>query len=183
MSENRWQIASQVTPKSLFTFTNPLFYFLHAILCPEHTILLKTIIDRSFRNCRQRRSILTYHCDVTIVDWWRHTNARYLQCDVIFVDCFRTHKLAQMWSSQVINSRFNIDFISSDIHGLARTKCTSVFCAVVCVVCINSGLFVCHIFAHIIQGCSTCIDGIILTDIGEIVQYWTTAWTNCNVNK
>ena len=33
-SENHWQIASRVTQKSLFTVTNVLFYFLHAILCP-----------------------------------------------------------------------------------------------------------------------------------------------------
>ena len=33
-SENHWQIASLVTQKSLFTVTNVLFYFLHAILCP-----------------------------------------------------------------------------------------------------------------------------------------------------
>ena len=39
-SENYWQIVSRVTQKSLFTVTNVLFYFLHAILCPEHTILL-----------------------------------------------------------------------------------------------------------------------------------------------
>ena len=56
--ENHWQIASLMTQKSLFTVTNVLFYFLHAILCPEHTILLKTFIDRSFRNCRQGRSFL-----------------------------------------------------------------------------------------------------------------------------
>ena len=34
-SENHWQIASRVTQKSLFTVTNVLFYFLHAILCPR----------------------------------------------------------------------------------------------------------------------------------------------------
>ena len=33
-SENHWQIASRVTQKSLFTVTNVLLYFLHAILCP-----------------------------------------------------------------------------------------------------------------------------------------------------
>ena len=43
----------------------------------EHSILLKTIIDRSFRNCRQGRSFLTSHCDVTRVDLWRHANAGY----------------------------------------------------------------------------------------------------------
>ena len=41
MNENQWQIASRVTQKSLFTETNVLFYFLHAILCPEHSIPLK----------------------------------------------------------------------------------------------------------------------------------------------
>ena len=39
-SENHWQITSPVTKKSLITVTNVLFYFLHAILCYEHTILL-----------------------------------------------------------------------------------------------------------------------------------------------
>ena len=43
MSENHWQIASRVTQKSLFTVTNELFYFLHAIWCPEHTIPLKQL--------------------------------------------------------------------------------------------------------------------------------------------
>ena len=37
-------------------------------------ILLKTIIDRSFR---QGRSFLTWHCDVTTVDLWCHANTRY----------------------------------------------------------------------------------------------------------
>ena len=37
-SGNHWQIASRVTKKSLFTVTNVLFYFLHAIWCPEHSI-------------------------------------------------------------------------------------------------------------------------------------------------
>ena len=34
-SENHWQIASRVTQKSLFTATNVLLYFLHAISCPN----------------------------------------------------------------------------------------------------------------------------------------------------
>ena len=45
--------------KSLFTITNVLFYFLHAILFLEHTISLQTIIDRSLRHCRYGRSFLT----------------------------------------------------------------------------------------------------------------------------
>ena len=51
-SENHWQITSRVTKKSLFPVTNVLFYFLRVILCPEHMIPLKSIIDRSFRHCR-----------------------------------------------------------------------------------------------------------------------------------
>ena len=51
-SENYGQITSRVTKNSLFTVTNVLFYFLHAIWCIEHTIPLQTIIDRSFRHRR-----------------------------------------------------------------------------------------------------------------------------------
>ena len=40
-SENHWEIASRVTQKSLFTATNILFYFLHAILYPERMMSLK----------------------------------------------------------------------------------------------------------------------------------------------
>ena len=45
--ENHWQIASRVTPKSLFMVTNVLIYFLHAIWYPEHTIPPKqlSIVD------------------------------------------------------------------------------------------------------------------------------------------
>ena len=51
-SENHWQIASRVTQKSLFTTTNVLFYFIHAISYPELSIPLETIIDRWFRHGR-----------------------------------------------------------------------------------------------------------------------------------
>ena len=43
----------------LFTATNVLYYFLHAIIGPEHTIPLKTIIDRSFNHCHLGRCFLT----------------------------------------------------------------------------------------------------------------------------
>ena len=91
--------------KSLFTVTNVLFYFLHAISCHEHTNPLKTIIERSFRHCCQGRSFLTWYCDVTTIDLWCHTKARYWYCDVIFVDCYCTRKLAQRGSSLVNDSR------------------------------------------------------------------------------
>ena len=41
------------------------------------------------------------HCDVITVDLWRHPNARHWHCDVIFVDCYCTRKLAQRRSSLV----------------------------------------------------------------------------------
>ena len=41
-----WQITSRVTKKSLITVTNVLFYFLHAISYLEHTVPLRTMIDR-----------------------------------------------------------------------------------------------------------------------------------------
>ena len=44
-NENHWQNALRMTLKPLFSVTNVLFYFLHSILCPEHTIPLKTITD------------------------------------------------------------------------------------------------------------------------------------------
>ena len=91
---------------SLSTVTNVLFYyFLHAILCHEHTNPLTTIIERSFRLCCQGRSFLTEHCDVTTINLWRHANAKYWYCDVIFVYCHCTRKLAQRRSSQLNNSR------------------------------------------------------------------------------
>ena len=37
-----------MTQKLLFTVTNVLFHFLQAILCPEHKILLKTILSADF---------------------------------------------------------------------------------------------------------------------------------------
>ena len=92
--------------KSLFTVTNVLFYFLHAILYLEHTVPLQTIIDRPFRHCRRGRSFLTWHCDVITVDLWRHANARHWHCDVIsLIDCSSTRKLAQRRSSLVNNNR------------------------------------------------------------------------------
>ena len=103
-SENHCRIAPRVTKKSLFTVTNVLFYFLHATSCNEHTNPLKPIIERSFRHCCQGQSFLTEHCDVTTINLWRHANARHCYCDVIFIDCHCTRKLAQSRSSLVNNS-------------------------------------------------------------------------------
>ena len=91
--------------KSLFTVTNVLFYFLHAILCHEETDPLRTTIERSFRHCCKGQSFLTKHCDVTTVYLWRHANSKYWYCDVILIDCHCTCKFAQRRSSLVNNSR------------------------------------------------------------------------------
>ena len=95
-SEHLWQIASLATKNSYAR--QLMHYYVSYTLCfiPEHTIPLKTIINHSFRHSCQRRSFLTYHCDVTTVYPWRLTNAKYWNCDVIFVDCSCTRKLAQI---------------------------------------------------------------------------------------
>ena len=48
VSENHWKIASLVTKKSFFTVTNVLHNSIHAILCIEHTILLKLLSITDF---------------------------------------------------------------------------------------------------------------------------------------
>ena len=67
-SENHCQIASLVTKKFVIHSNELLFYFLHAILCHEHTNPLRTIIERSFHHCCQGGPFLTEHCDVTTID-------------------------------------------------------------------------------------------------------------------
>ena len=76
-SHHEWQ------EKSLFTVTNALLDFLNIILCLEHAIPLKTIINRRFR----------------------HKNVANWHGDVIFVDCSHTCKLTQRRSSLVNNNR------------------------------------------------------------------------------
>ena len=97
-----------------------ILFFLHAILCYEHTNPLKTIIERSFRHCCQGWHFMTQHCDVTTIDLWCHANARNWYCDVIFVDCNCTRKLAQRRSSLVYNNREYR--YPPGIHGLACKK-------------------------------------------------------------
>ena len=98
------RIASRVT-KIVIHRNECIIFFLHAMLCHEHTNPLRTIIERSFCHCCQGRPFLTEHCDVTTIDLWRHENAKNWHCDVIFVDCHCTRKLAQRRPSLVNNSR------------------------------------------------------------------------------
>ena len=72
-----------------------------------------------------KRSSITYFdivekpFDVTILDLWRHANARWLYYDVISIDCSCTSWLAQSWYSLVNIKRNYIDFHPSGIQGLA----------------------------------------------------------------
>ena len=115
MSEALWQQFSLVTkpqvkiiskrfmsdPKSLFTAMNVLFYFLQAILRPEHTIPLKTLSIAGF-------AIVAKDGLFDLVSdqlWWRHTNVGYWHCAIIFIDGSFMCKLVQRRSSQVNNNR------------------------------------------------------------------------------
>ena len=107
--------------KSLFMVTNVLFYFLLAIIYPEHTIPLKTIIDRWFAIVAKdglfRLSIVTspqWICDVMrmwrsgiVTSYWSIVPARanWRKVDL--------HK----WITTV-----NIDFSLPGIHNLACKK-------------------------------------------------------------
>ena len=82
-------------PKSLFTVMNVLVYLLHALLCHEHILLLKGIIDHWFRHCRQGGSFSDFAL-------WRHQSwsftsreCGYWHYDVIFIDDSCTRKLAR----------------------------------------------------------------------------------------
>ena len=99
-SENHWQIASRVTPKSLFRVTNAFFLFLTRYLM-SWTHNSATTSPLSLR----RQSFIIQYCDVTTVDLWRHANVGHWHWDVIFIDCSCTRKLEQRGSSLVNNSR------------------------------------------------------------------------------
>ena len=94
-SPHEWQ-------KSEFTVIHTLFYFLHAILC----------LDRAHKSSIVHFVIFAndglFWLD--IVTWpsfnrWRLAEKTYCHCDVIFVDCSCTRKMAQTRSSLVNNNR------------------------------------------------------------------------------
>ena len=91
--EYHWQIASRVTPKSLFTVTNILFYFLHAVLCPRtHTSAKKTSSIAHFATVAKDglfwlRIVTSPQliCDVTrtrILALWRHICRLFLHVQI-----------------------------------------------------------------------------------------------------
>ena len=66
----------EVTQKMLFTATNVLFYFLHAILCPWNTqFCWKPSSIAHFATVA--KDGLFWLRDAPRVDLWRHANARY----------------------------------------------------------------------------------------------------------
>ena len=58
-SENRWQITSRVTKNIIHGNEYIVLFLARYFFSPEHTILLKTIIDSLFRHGRQGQSFLT----------------------------------------------------------------------------------------------------------------------------
>ena len=106
-------LASRVTQKSFFMVTNVLFNFSRAILCHEHTIPLKTIIDRWFH-----QSLKTVFSALAL---WCHHNwfvASRERGVLVFGRHIRRLSLHEhYWITTV-----NIDFSPPGIHGLACTK-------------------------------------------------------------
>ena len=121
---HEWQsVADRFTchPKSIFIVMNVLLYFLHAILCPEHTILLKSnypslILHLSLRTAF---SDLALWCDHS----WSVTSPHrgVLHCDVIFVDYSCMHKLAQRRCS-LVNNKCEYWFLTTRYIGLVCKK-------------------------------------------------------------
>ena len=103
--ENHWKIASRVTQKSLFTVTNVLFHFLHAILRHEHTIPLKQLSFADFAIVAKDGLFWLNIVTSAQLYLWCHTNVLYWHRDVTFVDCSCTRKLTQRRSSLVNNNR------------------------------------------------------------------------------
>ena len=117
-SENHWQITSQVTKKSLFTVTNVLFYFLHAILYLEHTVPLQTIIDRSFAIVARDG---LFWLDIVMSSQLICDVTRTLGTDI--VTSYLSIVLARAnWRKGDLHkwiTTVNIDFSPPGIHGLA----------------------------------------------------------------
>ena len=105
-----------MTKNSLFTVTNALFYFLHAILCPEHTIPQKTISIAHFaivaRDDLFWLSIVTSPGLICGVTRPRGTGT---------VASYSSIVLARAnWRKGI--TTVNIDFSPPGIHGLACKK-------------------------------------------------------------
>ena len=80
--------------------------FLHDILCTDwaHRPAKKSSIAHFTIFAKDSLFLLVIgtspQCNL-----WRHANTTYRHCDVIFLDCSSTGKLAQRWSWLVINNR------------------------------------------------------------------------------
>ena len=103
-NENHRQIAPWVTQKSLLTVTNALFYFLHAIICPETHSFAKN-------NNRSLISPLSPKAVFSDLALWRHYSWSMTsrECGVLalwrHIRRLFLRKLAQRRSSLVNNSR------------------------------------------------------------------------------
>ena len=103
--EKHCRVALWVTKIGIHGDPYIFFYFLHEILCPEHTNQLKQLPISHFsifvKDGRSWLGIVTSPQS----NLWLHANARYRHNGVRFVGCSCTRKLTQMWSSLVSNNR------------------------------------------------------------------------------
>ena len=112
------QYFSQVTQKSLFMVKNVSFYFVRAILCPEHTIPLKTTIDCWFRLVVTKDGLF----------WFSTVTSPQLVCHIMrklgtgIVTSYSSIVLAHAnWSKSNLHkwiTTININFSPPGIHGL-----------------------------------------------------------------
>ena len=90
-------LANRITSdqKSLLTLTNVLFYFLHVMLCPEHTVQLKTkkkyrslILPLSLRMVFSNIILWRHHswfvmsCEHRVMALWRHIHWLFLHAQI-----------------------------------------------------------------------------------------------------
>ena len=101
--ENHCRITAWVTKKLLFTLMIILFYFFACYFMSWTHKSAKNYCRLLISPLSLRMVFSDLHCDVTTVDLWRHTNARYWYCYVIFVACHCTCKLVQRQTSLVNN--------------------------------------------------------------------------------
>ena len=88
---------------------NGLKQLFNYLLCANYTSLVKisahkphdnnhwSLISLLLPRTAITSLVLWRHHTITYVDLWRHTNGWHWHCDIIFVDCTCTRKLAQSW--------------------------------------------------------------------------------------
>ena len=118
-SENHWQITSGVTKKKIAIHGNECIILFLTCYFMSWTHRLAT---NNHRSLISPLSLRTAFSDLTL---WRHHNwavtsrkRKHWHCDVIFVDCSCTRKLAQRWSS-LLNNNHEYRFFTTQYSRLS----------------------------------------------------------------